>query len=68
MTVRDEGGASFCANKVWYVHFDQELKKLAGKHAATDDPLLRTQESYELSYQTLYKLLPNCRNCICVPW
>lgn len=68
MAVRDEGGNSFCANKVWYVSFEPQLKQLVGNNARADDPLLRSQEAYELSYHTLYKLLPDCRNCVCVPW
>jgi hypothetical protein len=68
MAVKDEGGHSFCANKVWYVWFEPRLKQLVGNSAQSDDPILRSQESYELSYHTLYKLLPNCRNCICLPW
>ena len=66
--VRDEGGSSFCANKLWYVQYEPQLKRLVGKTAEADDPLLRTPEAYELSRQTLYRLLPDCRDCICVPW
>ena len=68
MAVKDEGGESFCANKVWYIWYEPQLKQLVGSHAGRNDPLLRSQEAYELSQHHLYKLLPNCRNCICVPW
>lgn len=66
--VEDEGRDSFCANKVWYIWFEPQLKQLVGPQARSEDPLLRSPEAYQLAYHNLYKLLPNCRNCICVPW
>lgn len=68
MGVTDEGGEFFCANREWYVRFEPKLKELVGTRAERDDPLLRTQEAYELSHHNLYRLLPNCRNCVCLPW
>lgn len=68
LAVKDEGGDSFCANRAWYILFELRLKELVGGRAKSDDPLLRSQEAYELSYHRLYGLLPNCRDCICVPW
>ena len=66
--VRDEGGTSFCANKYWYVHAAPRVAGLVGAQAAKADPSLRTPEAYTLAYEVLYRLLPNCRNCVCVPW
>ncbi len=66
--VRDDGGSSFCANKLWYVRYEPQLKRLVGSGAEAEDPLLRTPEAYELSRHVLYRLLPDCRDCICVPW
>ena len=66
--VEDEGGRSFCANKVWYIQFEPHLTKLAGRRATGPDPLLRTPQAYEVARATLYELLPDCRNCICLPW
>ncbi|HZG52202.1 MAG TPA: hypothetical protein VEZ40_08700 [Pyrinomonadaceae bacterium] len=67
--VRDEGGNSFCANKYWYVHVAPRLAELVGTQSTRDDPaFLRTPEAYTLAYEVLYRLLPNCRNCVCVPW
>ena len=66
--VSDDGGSSFCANRLWYVRYEPQLKRLVGKVAEANDPLLRMPEAYELSRQTLYKLLPACRDCICIPW
>ena len=66
--VRDEGGNSFCANKYWYVQVAPRVAELVGAQAARDDSALRTPEAYALAYEVLYRLLPNCRNCVCVPW
>ena len=66
--VRDEGGNSFCANKYWYVRVAPRVAELVGAQAARDDALLRAPEAYTLAYEVLYRLLPNCRNCVCVPW
>ncbi|HEV2801084.1 MAG TPA: hypothetical protein VGW12_11335 [Pyrinomonadaceae bacterium] len=41
---------------------------LVGAQARREDPLLRTPEAHTLTYEVLYRLLPNCRNCVCVPW
>jgi hypothetical protein len=67
-SVKDEGGTSFCANKIWYIKFDRRLAELIGQDAHKDDPLLRSRNAHELAYETLYKLLPDCRSCICLPW
>ncbi|HEX8457313.1 MAG TPA: hypothetical protein VF656_08450 [Pyrinomonadaceae bacterium] len=66
--VRDEGGNSFCANKYWYVRVAPRVAELVGAQARRDDPLLRAPEAHTLAYEVLYRLLPNCRNCVCVPW
>ncbi|MFL6230991.1 MAG: hypothetical protein ACJ741_19620 [Pyrinomonadaceae bacterium] len=66
--VRDGGGPTFCANKIWYVSFEPRLKQLVGRNARSADPLMHTSEAYELAYRTLYRLLPNCRDCVCLPW
>jgi hypothetical protein len=66
--VRDEGGNSFCANKYWYVRVAPRVAQLVGAQSAQDDPALRAPEAYTLAYEVLYRLLPNCRNCVCVPW
>lgn len=67
-SIGDEGGAYFCANKVWYIWIEPRLKELVGRHALRRDPLLRSHEAHEAARETLYRLLPNCRNCVCVPW
>ncbi len=66
--VRDDGAGSFCANRLWYVSYEPQLKRLVGEGAECDDPLVRTRDAYELARHVLYRLLPNCRDCICIPW
>jgi hypothetical protein len=66
--VRDEGGNSFCANKYWSVRVAPRVSELVGAQSVREDPLLRAPEAYTLAYEVLYRLLPNCRNCVCVPW
>ena len=61
--IKDEGGLSFCANKVWYDDFKPRLVKLVGFECKTKE--LKTQEAYDRAYKKVYSVLPNCRNCIC---
>lgn len=67
-SIRDEGGPSFCANKVWYIWIEPRLRELVGGQARRDDALLRSREAHESAREILYRLLPGCRNCVCVPW
>lgn len=67
-SIRDEGGPTFCANKVWYIWIEPRVKELVGRHARRDEPLLRSRQAHEAARENLYRLLPNCRNCVCVPW
>jgi hypothetical protein len=55
---------SFCANAVWYDRFKPRLVALVGWGRA-GDPLLGTSDSYDVAYATVYRALPNCRNCGC---
>ena len=66
--VKDEGGPSFCANKVWYIEFKPRLRELVGAGARKNDPILCSPQAYEVAHRTLYRLLPDCRDCICFPW
>ena len=63
--VEDIGGPYFCANKIWYIRFKPRLGELVGWSARKDDPLLRSPQAYALAHKTLYRLLPDCRDCIC---
>ncbi len=54
---------AFCANRVWYKYFKPQLILLAGWNAK--NPQLRTTEAYDVAYQAIYELLPDCQNCLC---
>ena len=62
----DKSKRSFCANRVWYRDFKPRMIVLVGWDAEKDDPMLRTQEAYDICYDYLYAKLPNCRNCLCL--
>ena len=61
----DRRKRAFCANHVWYGPdgFKGRLLQLVGWHAANER--LRSPEVYDLAYEHLYNLLPDCRNCLC---
>ncbi len=62
--VKDEGGESFCANEWWYERgLKDQLVLLAGWSAR--NPRLRSEAAYDLAYDRLYDLLPDCRDCSC---
>ncbi len=52
---------SFCANRLWYHRVKPLVVELAGYEA--QNPKLRTTRAYDIAYQTIYKALPDCRNC-----
>lgn len=60
----DGGDAHFCANRGWYDSYRPRLLALAGWEAR--QPALRTQEAYDLAYETIYAALPPCRDCLCL--
>lgn len=64
--VRDPGSASFCANEIWYDQFRERVSNLAGWCAENRDPRIASSAAYDIVYQTLYELLPPCRNCMCL--
>ena len=56
---------SFCANSWWYGKgLKEELTWLVG-WLRRDDPVLGTSDAYDLAYDTLYDLLPDCRGAAC---
>lgn len=68
--VSSRGNPQFCANAVWfgfgkyrYAGLKPRLVQLVGWHAHKDDPVLRSQEAYEVAYDTIYGALPDCRDC-----
>ncbi len=70
--VTAEDGQRFCANEYWYAsaggpNFRGQMMRLVGWHAENPDPVLHTMAAYDTAYETLYALLPDCRNCDCAP-
>lgn len=71
--IKDTGEQkSFCANSIWFgypnsdyfrVGFKKRMSFLVGWGAPTKNDLLKSSEAYDVAYETLYKLLPGCRNC-----
>jgi hypothetical protein len=55
---------AFCANYIWFHYFKPKLLKLTGWECSND--LLSSCDCYDIAYQHLYNLLPNCRGgCWC---
>ncbi len=54
---------TFCANSIWYNGMRARLIALVGHNA--HNPILRNSEAYDIAYDTIYGLLPDCRNCCC---
>lgn len=67
--------AEYCANSYWYGYdqsggfpqgFKGELQKLVGRDAENEE--LRSSLAYDICYEYLYGLLPDCRHQgICAP-
>jgi hypothetical protein len=62
--ITSRGDPNFCANFVWYRTLKPRLLFLVGWHA--ERPELRTSEIYDFVYHYIYKVLPSCRNCLCM--
>ncbi len=59
-----QAGRDFCANTVWYagVGFKAQLCEVVGFTSENPDAALRTPAAYDVAYQHLYRLLPDCRH------
>lgn len=64
--VRDPGGPSFCANRVWFNEFKPELLYLVGWMREKGPAVLQTSRAYDVAYRTIYNGLPDCRECGCL--
>jgi hypothetical protein len=72
--IKDDGQTRrFCANHRWhgcigcdvcYGGLEQALTRLVGWGAET--PELRSEATYDVAYDHLIRLLPPCRNCMCL--
>ncbi len=65
-------GQRFCANEHWYGYNGEsgikpKLVRLVGVRAENPDPDLHSMAAYDVAYQTLYALLPDCWDCGCAP-
>ena len=59
-----------CANNRWYGYFEwhgeglkPRLCRLVGWESS--NPILQDAHAYEVAYDALYAMLPNCKNCGC---
>lgn len=50
----------YCANDRWYRIYKPVVVKTAGWYAR--DSALNSKEDYDIAYQTLYDMLPDCRH------
>jgi hypothetical protein len=55
-----------CANRVWYgfggkKSLKKEMSKLVGWDC--NNELLNTTSAYDISYHTIYDVLPDCKGC-----
>lgn len=57
----DDAESPFCANRVWYREIKPQLSRLIGWDAK--NPKVKDDRCYDAAYHTLYRLLPNCRDC-----
>lgn len=53
-----------CANALWFAtpNYKRILTGIIGHLAVQFDPDLRTSAAYDVAYQSLYRLLPNCQH------
>ncbi len=56
----NRANSEWCANAEWYGWVKPILVMLVGWNSAHPDPMLRTERAYELAYEYLYELLPDC--------
>ena len=46
---------------VWYWNFKNRMLYLVGMMAENDDPVIRTSQSYDTAYKTIFEALPYVR-------
>lgn len=64
--IKDTGGRSFCANRVFALELKPTLYKLVGWDAETQNKVLNSEAAYNVVYDAVYNKLPDCRNCGCM--
>lgn len=55
-------GAGFCANEHWYSKFKPEVCRLVGWEAESRHPMICGSYGYDIVYEQLYALLPDCNH------
>ncbi len=60
----DGSAEHFCANRIWYDRFRNQLYPLVGWECG--NPEIATPEAWDLAYSTIYEALPPCRDCLCL--
>jgi hypothetical protein len=68
--VSSRGNPKFRANAVWYGFgkyrhsgLKPRLVQLVGWNARKVDPVLRSEDAYDVIYETISAALPDCRDC-----
>ncbi len=70
---RANPGAPFCANSVWFGYdgyrgIKRRLVQLVGWMRHDEKPELKTIDAYNVAYDAIYGLLPECEGgCSCLP-
>lgn len=67
---QSKGQAHVCANSRWYGYFEWKGRGLKGPLCKlvgweSSNPILNTEYAYDLAYDSIFKLLPFCKNCNC---
>jgi hypothetical protein len=72
-TLENKSRKDFCANAAWYgcvgyidAGFRNELERLFSLGTFNNDPMIESWKSYDIAFNYLYYLLPDCKNkCNC---
>lgn len=53
-----------CGNRPWYQTrgLKDRLSTMVGMDARHPDPVVRSSDAYDVVYDTLYRLMPDCRH------
>ncbi len=55
-----------CGNRVFYRDIKPQLVWYVGFQRRDEHPILSTSEAYDVVYDHLYKMMPDCRVCSCM--
>ena len=62
--VKRSDGEPFCAQLAFYRYgLKSKISDLVGVHRGNGPKQLRSQEAYDTVYWTVYRALPECRDC-----